>query len=138
MRTVVDASVALKWYLPERGAREATSILADSLRGARELIAPDLILLEIANVLWKKARRDECDPAHAQAILDAFEIDAPRLVRSAPLAQRALDLALRLDAVVYDCIYLAAAIENEAALVTADVRLASCARGLIADVELIA
>ena len=106
--------------------------------GDRELIAPDLIVAEFANVLWKKVQRDGCSEAHAKAILEAFAIDAPRLVDAAPLAHRALELALRLREPVYDCLYLAAAIEAEAALVTADRGLARGARGVIAEVELIA
>jgi len=61
----------------------------------------------------------------------------PRLVEAVPLVPRAFDLALRLDETVYDCLYLAAAIESEAALVTADARLARAARGVVAEVELL-
>ena len=135
MRTVVDASVALKWYFPEPGSLSADRILAEALEGDRELLAPDLIVAEFANVLWKKVRREECSGEQAEAILEAFGTDAPRLVESVPLAPRALELALRLGEVVYDCLYLAAAIEGEATLVTADARLARCARGVLAHVE---
>jgi predicted nucleic acid-binding protein len=55
-----------------------------------------------------------------------------------PLVPRALELSLRLDESVYDCLYVAAAIESEAALVTADARLARAARGVVAEVELLA
>ena len=135
MRTVVDASVALKWYFPELGSDQAKRVLAEAIDGERELLAPDLILIEFANVLWKKVQRDECDRGEAEEILDAFGTDAPRLVASVPLVPRALELALRLGEVVYDCVYLAAAIEEEASLVTADARLARCARTVLADVE---
>ena len=96
---------------------------------------PDLIVVEFANVLWKKVQREECDPAQAEEVLAAFDTDAPRLIESVPLVPRALELALRLGEVVYDCVYLAAAIEGEAGLVTADARLARCARSVLADVE---
>lgn len=135
MRTVVDASVAVKWYFPEPGLEEARRVLAEAIDGERELLAPDMILVEFASVLWKKVQREECDRAQAEEILDAFGTDAPRLVASPPLVPRALELALRLGEVPYDCLYLAAAIEGEASLVTADARLARCARGVLADVE---
>jgi predicted nucleic acid-binding protein len=135
MRTVVDASVALKWYFPELGSDQAKRVLAEAIDGERQLLAPDLILIEFANVLWKKVQREECDRGEAEEILDAFGTDAPRLVASVPLVPRALELALRLGEVVYDCVYLAAAIEGEASLVTADARLARCARSVLADVE---
>ena len=108
MRTVVDASVALKWYFPEPGCVEAGRMLAEATDGIRELLAPDLIVAEFANVLWKKVEREECSGGQAEDILEAFLIDAPRLVESVPLAPRALELALRLGEVVYDCLYLAA------------------------------
>jgi hypothetical protein len=138
MRSVVDASVALKWYFPERGAVPAQRLLERCASGELELIAPDLIWPELTNVVWKKLRQSECTLDHALAVLELFENDAPALVASAPLASRALDLAHRLGESAYDCLYLAAAIENEATLATADARLARVARSLIADVELIA
>jgi predicted nucleic acid-binding protein len=135
---VVDASVALKWYFPEPGAEAADRVLAAAIDGSRELLAPDWIVAEFANVLWKKVRREECGAEQAEQVLEAFGIDAPRLVASVPLAPRALELALRLGEAVYDCLYLAAAIEAGACLVTADARLARTARGVVAEVELLA
>jgi predicted nucleic acid-binding protein len=138
MRTVIDASVVLKWYFPEPGSTEAERMLLDAAEGTRELLAPELIVAEFANVLWKKVRRRECDADQAHTFLGAFATDAPRLVEAEPLAPRAFELACQLDETVYDCFYLAAAIESGATLVTADARLARCARSVIADVELIA
>ena len=138
MRTVVDASVAVKWYLPEPGAGAADRILSEAIDGTRELIAPDLIVAELANALWKKVREEACAEDEAHEVLELFLTDLPRLVRSAELAERALALAIQLREPVYDCLYLAAAVEMEASLATADTRLARSARGVLADVELIA
>jgi predicted nucleic acid-binding protein len=49
---VIDASVAIKWLVDEPGTAAALS-----LRRHR-LLAPDLLIAECANVLWKKVRRD--------------------------------------------------------------------------------
>lgn len=137
MRNVVDASVALKWYFPESGAVEATRLLDRAIEGQAELLAPDLIWPEFANALWRKIRQSECTLEQALAILELFEQDAPDLIASGPLAARAVELAQRLGETAYDCLYLAAAIEEGASLATADARLARCARSVIADVELI-
>jgi predicted nucleic acid-binding protein len=137
VRTVVDASVAAKWYFPEAGHAGASGVLAEAIDGRRELLAPDLIVAEFANTLWKKVRRHECSGDDARAILELWEVDRPRLVESAPLAPRALELALQLGRSVYDCLYLAAAIEHEASLVTADADLARAGRRLLAELELI-
>src|SRR6516165_8263674 len=52
MTIIIDASVALKWVIEEDGSEEAGALL----RG-EPLAAPDLLVVECANVLWAKARR---------------------------------------------------------------------------------
>jgi predicted nucleic acid-binding protein len=134
VKAVVDASVAAKWYFPEEGRASATSLLSDRIDGRVELLAPDLIESEFANLLWKKARRGECSDAIAAEILSLWEEDRPTRIDSSLIVHRALELALRLDHPVYDCLYVAAAIEYEAALATADARLLRLARGVVAEV----
>jgi predicted nucleic acid-binding protein len=135
LRTVVDGSVAVKWYFPERGHAEADRILAAAASGERELLAPDLIAPEFTNVLWKKIQLSQCDRETAEAILALWETDRPTLLPSVELAPRGLALAIALQHPVYDCLYLAAAIEYEAALATADRRLAKAARSVLSAVE---
>jgi predicted nucleic acid-binding protein len=52
MTVVVDASIALKWVIEEDGSEEAGALLLEET-----LAAPDLLMIECANVLWAKARR---------------------------------------------------------------------------------
>ena len=137
MKDVVDASVAVKWYFPELGWERAAALLAARLEDDRELIAPDLIVLEVANVLRKKIKLSHCDRDAAFDILALWASDRPELVSSVELATRALELSLLLDHPVYDCIYIATAMEQDARLVTADARLARAARTVLAEVELI-
>ncbi len=138
MRTVVDASVAAKWYLPEPGGDAADALLAEAAAGTGALLAPDLLVPELANVLWKKVRAGECGAADAGEVLDLLEDDCPTLLPSRELAPRALDLALALELTVYDGLYLAAAIESEARLATADAALARAAGSVLAEVVRIA
>lgn len=50
MSWVVDASVAVKWVIPE-----VLSDAADRVRdGEDDILAPDLLLVEVANALWRK------------------------------------------------------------------------------------
>ena len=60
---VVDASVAIKWVIAETGTEQALSLRR------RRITAPDLLIPEGANILWKKARRGEL--SEAEAILAA-------------------------------------------------------------------
>ncbi|HVG07663.1 MAG TPA: type II toxin-antitoxin system VapC family toxin, partial [Thermoanaerobaculia bacterium] len=64
-RIVVDASVAIKWFLPEQHSLQALRLL----EGGRELVAPDLIWAEIGNVLWKRWRQGELADENARTIL---------------------------------------------------------------------
>jgi predicted nucleic acid-binding protein len=60
---VVDASVGLKWYLPEVHSDTARRLRA----GGNDLNVPSLFYLEFANALWMKVRRGELDQADAEA-----------------------------------------------------------------------
>ena len=51
---VIDASIAVKWVVEEDGTPEALAI-----RQKARLIAPDLLIAECANILWKKVKRRE-------------------------------------------------------------------------------
>ena len=59
MRIVVDGSVAAKWYFAEPGHEAADRVLEARIAGEHELLAPDLIVPEFVNVLWKRVRRQE-------------------------------------------------------------------------------
>jgi predicted nucleic acid-binding protein len=137
LRTVVDASVALKWYFEEPGCEAADAILEARIAGERDLLAPDLLVPEFANALWKKTRRGECSAEDAAELWELWEVDRPELLPSAELAPRALALANALDHSVYDCLYMAAAVEADAAFATADRELARAARTVLVEVELI-
>jgi hypothetical protein len=52
MTYVVDARVAIKWFVDEAGSARADSLLVETT----SFVAPDLILLEKSNILWKKHR----------------------------------------------------------------------------------
>ena len=58
---VVDASIAIKWVVEEAGTTQALA-----LRKNARLIAPDLLVAECANILWKKTQRGELSPEEAE------------------------------------------------------------------------
>jgi len=121
MRKVVDASVSLKWFVPEiHSAASARLLDAEVI-----LSAPDLIGPEFANILWKKVRRDEITRHEADEILGAFERLPLEVHPSASLLPAAFEIAVELDRTVYDSLYLALAVSQECALVTADAKFLS-------------
>ena len=84
---------------------------------------PDIIVLKIADITWKKARRREIEAAHALAIARAIRQGPLTFHASTELNDRALRIALELDHPIYDCLYLACAEHHQYPLITADRRL---------------
>jgi predicted nucleic acid-binding protein len=119
---VVDASVAIKWVIEEPGTREALS-----LRRHR-LFAPDLLVAECANILWKKTRRNELTLQEALLAARLLQRADIELVPMLALLEPATRLAIAMDHPAYDCAYLALAEDLSCDLVTADQRL--CTKAL--------
>lgn len=115
---VVDASVALCWFAREQETAAANRLIA----GAANLVAPSLLLAELANGLWKKARRNEIVDEIVDVGLREIRRFVPQIVDLADLAAPAVDLARELDHSVHDCIYLALARRRQAPFVTLDRR----------------
>ena len=118
---VVDSSVAVKWCVDELGSRAAIQLIGEPL------IAPDIILAEVANALWKKHLRGEVQADHAAASLSAVS-QFVNVVPSASLAGDAFALSVTLSHPVYDCFFLALAEQLDLELVSEDQRfIRSCA-----------
>lgn len=118
--SVIDASVAVKWFVAEPGHELAL----DVLKSEPELIAPDLIIVETANVLRRKYKRGELSQAQWQRTIEALPAYFGRLIPSSALASAAVELAIELDHPVYDCVYLACAVSLGETLMTADTHFA--------------
>lgn len=65
MKYVLDASVALKWVLPEADSEKAIQIQADFENRIHELVAPDTFPIEIAHALTRAERRGLIQPPEA-------------------------------------------------------------------------
>ena len=116
---VVDASVIVAAFFQEQFADAAVTLL----KSARPLHAPDLVIAEIASVIWKRHRRNEIDDAEAAGLLADFRTLPLHITSSGELIESAIELALRTDRTVYDCLYLALAVKTKSIMVTADKRL---------------
>jgi predicted nucleic acid-binding protein len=116
---VVDASVAIKWLIDEPLSGQAVRLLDADV----PLVAPELIYAEAANAIWAIARRGQIDTAEVHEALDLLA-DAPLTVPSSmrQLMAAAARLAHDLDHPVYDCLYLALALQEQRPVITADRR----------------
>ena len=115
----MDASIGVKWFVQEVHSVEARAWRS----GPDSLNAPAYFFdLEIANVLWKKVRRAEISRAEADLILG--QLPALPMARHSenPLIAPAFNLADRTGRTVYDCLYLALAVQLSGRMLTADQR----------------
>ena len=119
-RYVVDASVAALWYFPEDHTEVAESLLEIA---KIELVAPDLLHVEMAFLVRERVRREEIDPATAERILEALRKAPIDLRSTSDLAQQALSLSLREGIGLHDAFYLTLAMQAGCPVVTADARL---------------
>jgi predicted nucleic acid-binding protein len=116
MNFVVDASVAVKWYVPETFSVEAEKLLDP----AHRLAAPELILPEFGNIIWKKVRRNEITGKDGSDAVKAFEKAAVATYPHRSLLQAAYTGATLTGQTVYDWTYLCLAVHLNCELVTAD------------------
>jgi predicted nucleic acid-binding protein len=117
---VIDASIATKWL-----ANEPDSVAAARLLERDDsFAAPDIILAETANALWKKQRAGEIEVNGLAEAITALLVADLMLVRSAELLKDAVLLAAAHGHPVYDCLYVALARREGATLATADRLLA--------------
>ena len=121
MKLVVDASVAVKWFVDERGADRAAALQGQSL------CAPDLIFAEVGNALWRLQRQKVLSAADYSQAVDGLRVAPLTVAPLVELLPSAAKLAVELDHPLYDCFYLALAMREGCPLVTADQRLAALA-----------
>lgn len=117
---VVDASVVIKWFVPEIHSQAARRWLGAS----HDYVAPDLLFSETGNAVWKKVRRKELDENEGrQLAMDLAQV-AVESVATRSLLQEALALALAAGITVYDAMYLTLAVRLETQVITGDDRFA--------------
>ena len=122
---VVDASVAIKLFLPEAHSEIVQRFVREAVSGDKSLLyVPDFFFIECANVLWKRVRRGEYPEETALRDLAYLsEIDLPT-TPSSELMERSLQLACLYGITAYDACYAALSEQLDLPLLTADMRLA--------------
>ena len=121
---VVDVSVAVKWLFGEPGSAQAVVWRDKALAQGVLLCAPEYLLVELHNVIWKKVRFGEMHAA--DPIIQGspnFGLDLNWLP-TLPLLPAALRHAMDLDMAIYDGIYVALAMALDASFCTSDKELA--------------
>jgi predicted nucleic acid-binding protein len=122
---VVDSSVVIKWFVPEVLTPEA-----NQLRGSGvPLHAPGFLNIEVAAIAWKKLRRGAMTRREADFVLSELPLLTITRYPTTPLVGPAFDIADRTNRTVYDCLYLALAVQLGGVMVTGDDKLANALTG---------
>jgi predicted nucleic acid-binding protein len=129
---VVDTSVAVKWVVPENGENieDDTGLSLDLL--GYPLIAPDCIVGEFANAMFRKVQAMEIGVEQAKASIDILP-DLITLLPARAFIGAAFDLALSIQHPLHDCLFLVVAMQYDHELVTTDKKFVDrCRRSDIA------
>jgi len=116
---VIDTSVVVKWFVEEDGFESARSLITSG----QKRIAPEFVIAEMANVLQRKVRTGELGDLQAITALRSVPYFFEKLIPSTDLVEAAFTLSRVLDHSVYDCMFLALALNGQSArLVTGDTK----------------
>ncbi len=113
---IVDASVAVKWFLRESDSARARAFGA----GTSMMLAPDFLVLEVANALRKALATGTITQAYAERSLARVRRVFDPLIETAALIDNAFSASIALRHPIYDCLYLAASEQLGVPLITAD------------------
>jgi predicted nucleic acid-binding protein len=132
MRIVIDASVAVKWYLLETDSGAARNIFAQHIG---QIIVPSLFGIEVTATLVREANANKPHAAVMQAAISSLTTlmsDGSIETVMQPPAQllKAANIAITIGHPLKDCLYLVLAMEKDCRLVTADARFVEKAKGI--------
>lgn len=114
---VVDATVMIKWYLPELYTDESLRLL-DTFN----ICTVDIAMSQVGNALWKRIRTGEVKPHEGKRIISSLERMPIRFVPMSVLAVAAMELAAISTRTFNESLYFVLALREHTKVVTADFR----------------
>jgi hypothetical protein len=122
---VIDASVAVKWFVSEEGSDKADEVSASDYT----LLAPRLIVIEVANAMARKAIQKLITPLEAAEYVRTLPQFFAGLLDVEDLIEPALQNACSYRHPIYDFVYVEAARRRDTKMLTADQKLIAKAKG---------
>jgi len=129
---VLDASVAVKWFLPphrEELVEEAFALLRKHEQGQLQFFVPDLFWAESGNIFWKAVRLRRCSRETAERSIGVLKAGRLITVPSLDLLREAFTIATDFGRSYYDSLYVALAAVSQIPFVTADEKLSNALAG---------
>lgn len=115
---VVDTSIVYKWVREEDIRHLSLEILHQYLSGKEEVLVPDILLYELANVLSSKTELTMKDATDAWDLFVDFNV--PIFTPSPDFIEKCLKFAKKYKVTIYDASYAVLAKEKKCSLITAD------------------
>jgi predicted nucleic acid-binding protein len=120
---ILDASVIIKWFIEEKGTKEALAIKKQYEDGEVDIIEPDLLIYEVANVL--RYSKYFSETAIKTAIKSLYDMRIKFFTPSISIMNYAIHISLKTNLSIYDSVYTALSIMLSSPLITADKKLYS-------------
>ena len=114
---VIDASVAIKWFVDEEGREAAERVLGQIKARPHDFAVSDLFYVEMMSVLTRLLS-DQADAD--QTIVDLFDLGMTQIRAGAKLLKEASAIARACKLSGYDAMYAASARSLEGIWLTAD------------------
>ncbi len=118
---VVDASVVAKWFLEEEDSDKALRVRDAHIEGSVNLVAPDLLVYEVANALNYNPKIS--DKQLGDRVQDLFDYELDLVPPSNEYAARTATLARDISTSIYDSSYIVLSEIISTNLITADKKL---------------
>lgn len=120
---ILDASVILKWFIDEEGTEEALAIKRQYEFGEIDIVEPDLLIYETANVL--RYNKYFSESAIKTAVKSLYDMRIKFLTPSVSVMDYAIHISLKTNLSIYDCVYASLSMKLSSSLITADKKLHS-------------
>jgi predicted nucleic acid-binding protein len=121
LQYVLDANVVVKWFIPEIDSDKADRLLDGFRNHKLDIIAPDILVSEVGNTLWKRSVKikDISVADAAASYTDFLDLDVP-VHSSTTIAEDALSIATSEQHPLYDTLYISLARKRGCEFITAD------------------
>jgi predicted nucleic acid-binding protein len=120
-QVVLDTSALVRFYVPDGPVPDGLEeVIESGWRGDCVLLVPELLLVEVVQVLRKKEARGALSAAEGTRVLTAV-LDLPlEVIGHRDLSPLALHLSRTLGITAYDAAFIALALQRGAELLSAD------------------
>lgn len=127
-KKVVDASVALKWFLKEENSDKAEKLLKLHIESEILIVIPELFFYEVINGLrYKKTTLENL----RKSITELFDLQLHYESVSEKIMIRTTEISSEYDLTIYDATYISLAEKMNAKLITADEKILSTKHHLV-------